>query len=490
MKLSRLVRSIPGAAIEGSAAVDVSALAYDSRRAKPGSLFFALPGANADGSQYAEEAGRRGAVAMVCERGARAARGLAVVRVDNARRAMADVAAEFHGHPSRKLKVVGVTGTNGKTTTTFMVRDILRGAGISCGLIGTIHYEFGGRLIAAARTTPESLDLQQMLDESVQAGCGAVAMEVSSQGLAADRLLNTRFAVGVFTNLTADHLDFHKTMEAYFAAKKRLFESLVADGGQAPAVVNLDDAHGARLAADPALAGQILTYGLHPGAAVRAVDVRFTGTGSSFGVRTPWGESGVEIPLAGRFNVSNALAAMAACGALGTPLDSMVQAFAGMGPVPGRLERIDDPRGTRHIFVDYAHTEDALRNVLQTLRETAEGRLLCVFGCGGNRDRAKRPRMGAAVAEMADHSFVTSDNPRGENPGAILEDILAGMDSGKPRTVESDRAAAIRAALRESRDGDTLVVAGKGHETYQEVGGRMTHFDDREVLRSLLLQGM
>ncbi len=488
-KLARLLEAVPGAAVEGAVPVPVTSLAYDSRRVQPGALFFALSGATTDGRLHIEEAARRGAAAVVHEGELHGVRGLATVRVENARQAMGDLAAEFHGHPSRALRVAGVTGTNGKTTTVFMIRDILRRAGMPAGLIGTICYEYGGRRIAAGRTTPEAPDLQQMLAESLQAGDQAVAMEVSSQGLAAERLRGTGFAAAVFTNLTADHLDFHGTMDAYFAAKKRLFEMLAAGSASAPAILNLDDEHGRRLAAEPYLQGRVAGYGFGADALVRATDIRCSEARSAFRAVTPWGECAVDLPLAGRFNVSNALAALAVCGAWGIPPSVMAEALGGMASVPGRLERIVDPRGTRHLFVDYAHTEDALRNVLQTLRDTTPGRLLCVFGCGGNRDRDKRPRMGAAVSDLADAAFVTSDNPRGEDPAAILEDIAAGMDPARPRVVEVDRAAAIRLALRETRDGDTLLVAGKGHETYQEIGGRMVHFDDRDELRAALAEG-
>ena len=485
MKLGCLLQALPSAALDGSAALDVASLAYDSRRVVPGCLFFALPGEKTDGGLYVEEAARRGAVAIVHGKGVRLPRGVAGVCVDCARTAMADLAAEFFGHPSEKIQVVGVTGTNGKTTATFMIRDILRAAGRECGLVGTIQYEYGHRRIAAARTTPESLDLQAMFAEAHAAGCRAMAMEVSSQGLAAERLRGTRFAAAAFTNLSVDHLDFHKTMEAYFDAKKRLFDALAAQSPEAPAAVNVDDPYGRRLAAEPSLAGRCVTYGCQASAAVRAEDVRLAETSSAFRVVGPWGEFRVELGLAGRFNVCNALAAMAVCGALGAPPDAMVSALAQLRSVPGRLERIEDPGG-RHVFVDYAHTEDALRNVLQTLRETAPGRLICLFGCGGNRDRSKRPRMGAAVSECADFAVVTSDNPRHEDPAAILGEILAGMDRSKPHAVEPDRAQAIRAALREARAGDTVLVAGKGHEAYQEIAGRMLPFDDRDVVRRIL----
>ena len=489
MKLGRLLQKVPSAVLDGAAATEITGLAYDSRQVQPGNLFFALPGAKTDGGLFIEDAVRRGAAAVLHEKGMRAPRDLASVSVNNARTAMADLAAEFYGNPSEKLRVVGVTGTNGKTTTVFMVRDILRTAGISSGIIGTIQYEFGERLISATRTTPESLDLQRIFSDALQAGCQAMAMEASSQGLAAERLRGTRFAAAVFTNLSVDHLDFHKTKDAYFDAKKRLFDALAGQSPEAPAVVNIDDAYGRRLATELNLAGRLVTFGCRPEAMVRAEDIQLSETASVFRAVTPWGEVRVNLALAGRFNVMNALAAMAVSGALGVPLEAMKTALSKMSFVPGRLERIADPR-RRHIFVDYAHTEDALRNVLQTLRETAPGRLICLFGCGGNRDRSKRPRMGAAVSELADYAIVSSDNPRNEDPLAIIEEILPGMDQSKPHLVEPDRAKAIRAALRAAGAGDTVLIAGKGHETYQEVAGRMTHFDDREVVREALAEGL
>ncbi len=483
VKLGRLLPAAPDARLrDGSAATEIAGLAYDSRAVRPGFLFCALPGEKTDGGRYAEEAVRRGAVAVLHQNGLRPPRGVADVAAPDARAAMADLAAEFYGRPSAALPIVGVTGTNGKTTTTYMIREILRAAGFDCGLIGTIQYEYGGRLIAAARTTPEAPDLQRMFAEALAAGCRAVAMEVSSQGLAAGRLRGTRFAAAVFTNLSVDHLDFHQTMEAYFDAKKRLFDELPPD---APAIVNVDDPYGRRLAADPRLAGRLVTYGGGPEAVVRAEDVRLSETSSAFRAVGPWGETPVELAFAGRFNVMNALAALAVGGARGVPPATMAAALGRMGPVPGRLERIPDPAG-RHVFVDYAHTEDALRCVLQTLRETAAGRLICLFGCGGNRDRSKRPRMGAAVSEFADFAVLTSDNPRQEDPQAILADVLAGMDRAKPHVVEPDRAAAIRAALREAGPGDVVLIAGKGHEPYQEIAGRMLPFDDREIAREIL----
>lgn len=489
MKLGRLLQALPAAVLEGAAATEIAGLAYDSRLVKPGTLFMALPGEKTDGGLYVDDAVRRGAVAILHGKGLRVPRPVAAVGVADPRTAMADLAAEFYGQPSEKIKVIGVTGTNGKTTTVFMIRDILRAAGIPSGLIGTIHYEFGERLISAARTTPESLDLQRMFFEAHQSGCQAVALEASSQGLAAERLRGTRFAAAAFTNLSVDHLDFHATMADYFKAKRRLFEALADQPNSAPAAVNVDDDHGRILAGDPALAERLITYGCGAAAMVRAEDVRLSASGSAFRARTPWGEIPVELAFAGRFNVLNALAAISVCGALGVPLAAMASALANVSSVPGRLERIADPRG-RQIFVDYAHTEDALRNVLQALRETSSGRLICLFGCGGNRDRSKRPRMAAAVSAAADLAVVTSDNPRNEDPQAILAEILAGIDPAKPHVVEPDRAGAIRAALQAAGPGDTVLIAGKGHETYQEIAGRMTHFDDREAVRAALAEGL
>jgi len=489
LKLSRLVKAVPKAQLEGPSATEIKGLACDSRAVQPGFLFCALPGEVTHGSQFMDEAARRGAVAILHEPGIRPPRGLVSLSVEDPRTAMADLASEFFGHPSDKLEVVGITGTNGKTTTAYMVRDILSAGGMSCGLIGTIQYEWGERQFPAIRTTPESLDLQRMFFEAHQAGCGAMAMEVSSQGLAANRLRGTRFAAAVFTNLTEDHLDFHQTMDAYFEAKKCLFEILAEQSSTTPAVVNIDDPYGRRLAADSVLNGRVVTVGEDREAHVRASGIQLSETGSCFEVATPWGGVRVELALPGRFNVMNALAAIGVCGAMGISLEIMGAALVRMSAVPGRLERIDDPRG-RHIFVDYAHTEDALRNVLQSLRETSEGRLICLFGCGGDRDRAKRPLMGATASHLADHVLITSDNPRTEDPVAIVDEILTGIDKAKPHTIELDRALAIRAALHLADPGDTVLIAGKGHEAYQEIAGRMTHFDDREVVREALAEGI
>ncbi|HPY90057.1 MAG TPA: UDP-N-acetylmuramyl-tripeptide synthetase, partial [Lentisphaeria bacterium] len=340
--------------------VAITGATSDSRAVKPGHLFCAIRGAKLDGHDFIPQALAAGAAALILER---PVPGLPVgqpqLLVRDAYHAAALAAEVAAGRPAQDLRLAAITGTNGKTTTTFMIRDILQAAGQSCGLLGTVQYEYGGRRLAAGRTTPEALDLQRMLAEALHAGCQAVAMEVSSQGLAAERLRGVRFAAAVFTNLSVDHLDFHHTMEAYFLAKKRLFDTIAAQGG-APAVINADDPHGRQLAADPALAGHVVTFGGDPAAQVRAVDIQLTETSSTFRVITPWGEAAIATGFAGRFNVYNALAAIATCGTLGVPLPVMAATLAAMPAVPGRMERIADPHG-RHIFVDYAHTEDARR---------------------------------------------------------------------------------------------------------------------------------
>ena len=486
VKLRRLAAAVPQISWSGLRPVWIRSLAYDSRQAQPGSLYVALPGARVHGNHFVEEAVRRGAAAVLGDADVRAPKGIPVGRVERPRLAMAELAAEFYGHPSRDLRVIGITGTNGKTTTSFLTRHLLRGAGMACGLIGTIHYAMGQRQLPATRTTPEAPDLQRMFAESLQGGDEALVMEVSSQGLAADRLHGVEFSAGVFTNLSEDHLDFHHTKQAYFAAKRELFELMAEHRAAAPAIINTDDDYGQALAAEPWLAGRVMRFGLSEAADVRARHVEQAPAGSRFEVVSPWGADWVELPLAGGFNVLNALASIATGGSLGISMDSMAASLRGMTAVPGRLERVLDARGKRHIFVDYAHTEDALRHVLQTLRASSPGRLVCVFGCGGDRDKGKRPRMGAVAAELADLAIVTSDNPRTEPPEDILADILKGMDGGGPPLVDVDRAKAIALGLSETGEGDVLVVAGKGHETYQEIGSRMIHFDDREVIRQLL----
>lgn len=485
MKLEAITRLIQPLTVQGQQDLEIKGLAYDSRRVRPGYLFAALDGALEQGRSYIDDAVKRGAIAVLSGDNTWNRAGVTHIRVADARQALAEIACAYHDHPSSRLDLIGVTGTNGKTTVAFMARDILRAAGRAPGLIGTVQYEMGERCIPAIRTTPEAPDIQEMLAAMLQAGCRSAVMEVSSHGLAQKRAWGTDFNVGVFTNLTQDHLDYHGSMEAYFQAKTQLFQSLGQADKSASAVLNLDDAWGQRLANTNGFSARIVTYGLHPNAMVRAEDVDINPFGCSFRAVTPWGQPLVRIRLPGRFNVSNALAAIAACGALDVPPTTAAEALAAMRPVPGRLEPVPNPRGV-HVFVDYAHTPDALWQVLTTLRELGPRRLICVFGCGGQRDRAKRPLMGEVVTHGADLAVVTTDNPRSEDPQAIIDDILAGSGVAVRAVVELDRERAITLALKEARPGDIVVIAGKGHETYQEWAHTVTPFDDRAVAAKVL----
>ncbi len=484
MEIEYITKLVQPVRVRGSTEREIEGIAYDSRQVRPGFVFVALPGRHADGRAFVADAVKRGAVAVVAEEECSAPNGVVFIHVQDARQAMAEIACAFHGEPSQKLRMIGITGTNGKTTTSYFCRDILAAAGYPAGLIGTIAYEIGRRRIPAARTTPESPDIQSLLDQMTRAGCRAAVMEVSSHGLDQKRVWGIDFDVGVFTNLSQDHLDYHKTMERYFAAKAELFRSLGQMKKRAWAVINVDDPWGLRLADTGGWAAEVVTYGQHANAAVRAEDIQMTAEGSQFRLVTPWGEREARIRLPGAFNIHNALAAAAACGVLGVSVETIVQALGSLNAVPGRLEPVPAPL-TFKVFVDYAHTPDALDKVLETLRPITRGRLIVVFGCGGNRDRGKRPLMGAVAARAADHVILTSDNPRGEDPEAILREIEAGIPAGASFEKEVHRERAIFNALRRAAPGDVVLVAGKGHETYQEFADTVVPFDDREVVLRL-----
>ncbi|HBA83519.1 MAG TPA: UDP-N-acetylmuramoyl-L-alanyl-D-glutamate--2,6-diaminopimelate ligase [Verrucomicrobia bacterium] len=485
MRLDTLIKKIQPETVKGSKSVEIEGLAYDSRQVRPGFLFVALHGQNREGAEFLDDAVHRGAAAIVSEEPRPLRRDATQIQVRDARLALAQLACAYYGEPSSKLDVVGITGTNGKSTTSFMVRDILRAGGRTPGLLGTIRYEIGERCIPALRTTPEATDIQSMLDQMIRAGCRSVVMEVSSHGLVQKRTWGLDFDVAVFTNLTRDHLDYHETMENYFDAKATLFQELGKKSKAATAVINIDDPWGVRLAASHAPQAGLLTYGLHPEAMMRAEEVHCSAEGSSFWVASPWGRVRFQLKVLGRFNISNALAATAACGALGIKPETSAEVLASMKPAPGRLEQIPNERGAL-VFVDYAHTDDALANVLQTLREITKGRLIAVFGCGGRRDRAKRPLMGAVAGRMADFSIVTSDNPRNEDPVDIIVQVAAGFGFSGQFEMELDRRKAIARALSMAREGDTVLIAGKGHENYQEFANTIIPFDDRDVVRELL----
>lgn len=476
MRLDETVRDLESAGIDGDPSVEVLDLAYDSRRARTGSLFFCVPGERFDGHDHAPAAVEAGAVALVCERPT--GLGVPEVLVPDARAAMPRVAAAFHGHPTADLAVAGITGTNGKTTTSFLLRDILEEAGRQTGLIGTVMQVVGGVASEAGRTTPEAIDLQQTFRRMADAGDVACVMEVSSHALALGRCDSIGFRVAIFTNLSQDHLDFHSDMEDYFGAKRLLFES---DPGHS--VVNIDDQYGRRLASE----FEAVTFSVQGrDADYVASDIRFDPSGSKFTLDTPDGTFRASSGLPGRFNVSNSVAAVAAAVCLGLDPDVAVAGLASAGPVAGRLEPVDEGQEFS-VLVDYAHTPDSLVNVLEAVRDLCEGRVITVVGAGGDRDRTKRPLMGAAAAAGSDLVVVTSDNPRSEDPMEIIAEVLEGVPEGADRIVEVDRHEAIGRAIAAAGPGDVVLVAGKGHEQGQEFeGGRKVPFDDREVAREHL----
>ena len=479
MRLSELLTGLDVRWAADTADPECAGLAYDSRRVTPGMVFFALSGEKTDGHAHAAEAAARGAVAVVGERDCGLPPDVKQVFVANARQVLAQVAARIHQNPSRALKVIGITGTNGKTTVSYIVRHILRRADIAAGMIGAVEYDVGSRVLPADRTTPESLELQQMLAQMRDAGCAACVMEVSSHALAQHRVDAVDFDIAAFTNLTQDHLDYHGDMEAYFGTKRLLFDGLKKD---AASVTNLDDPYGTQLVREG-----MLTYGHSANAAIRAGDFTLGAASTQLTVIAPDGSVPLLLPLIGRHNISNALAAYSIASAMGVDRRIIGKALADVPSVPGRLEPIvtGQPFG---VYVDYAHTDDALRQVLRTLREITTGRLLVAFGCGGNRDQGKRLKMGEVASEWADEILITTDNSRREEPAVIAEQVAEGCRAVRLGgfEIELDRARAIDEIIRRARLGDTVLLAGKGHETYQELGEIVMPFDDREQARQTL----
>ena len=460
----------------GAPEVEISGLAYSSASVSEGALFFCVPGFTADGHDFAPDAVKRGAAALVCERPLDL--GVPEVQVDSVRAAMGPVASRFYGDPSHDLKVVGITGTNGKTTTAFLVREVLEAAGIQTGLLGTVKRVVGGAEELVERTTPEGIDLQADFARMLSEGDRACAMEVSSHALELGRASGIQFACKVFTNLTQDHLDFHSDMEAYYLAKRRLFDE------PGPAVVNLDDPYGRRLADE---LGGAITYGVEAETAdYHARDVTFDMAGAAFAVDTPDGTLALTTRLPGLFNVQNVLGALAAARTLGVEPDAAVQGLVAAGRVPGRFEPVEEGQDFG-VLVDYAHTPDSLENVLRAARGISRGRLHVVFGAGGDRDRGKRPLMGEVAARLADRVIVTSDNPRSEDPEAIVDQVMEGTTGAPDVEREPDRRRAIARAIETAEPGDVVVLAGKGHEQGQEFeGGRKEPFDDIAVAREAL----
>ena len=482
--LRDLAVDTPSAGLKGNA--PISAIAYDSRRVVPGAVFVALKGLRADGAAFAEQAAERGAVALVSESPRPDTLSVPWFTVRDARLALALVADRFFDHPSRRMPVIGVTGTNGKTTTSYLLSSILDAAGLRAGMLGTVAYRIGGEDREASRTTPEAPDVQQLLSEMLEQGCRSAVMEVSSHALSLKRVDGMRFAAGVFSNLTRDHLDFHEDMEAYFAAKRRLFEMLPAG---APGVINKDDPRGAALVE---ISKRPVTYAISAPADVTPGAIDMTLSGLRFDVKTPQGTVRITSKLVGRPNVYNILAATAAAISLDIPVTAVESGVSGLSGVPGRFEVVSGGDEVT-VVVDYAHTDDALRNLLETARPLAAKRLITVFGCGGDRDRSKRPLMGMVAARLSDVVVITSDNPRSEDPARIIEEIERGIPAGSQSSsraplIESvvDRAAAIERAVSMAAAGDVVLVAGKGHEKYQQIGDRVLPFDDGEVARAAL----
>lgn len=491
MKLSDILGGVKIGSIQGPVDRLIHALRYDSRRVEPDDVFFAWKGEKTDGHHYIAEVCDKGAAAVVLENPRYAGgRGSTFIEVESARRAMATMSATFFGRPDRALKIVGVTGTNGKTTTTFILKHLITEPKAPVGLIGTVRYEIGERILPASRTTPESLDLHGLLAQMKAGGCRAAVMEVSSHALEQGRVEPIEFQVGVFTNLTQDHLDYHVSMENYFMAKTLLFTNLDRVENPGVAVLNADDPYGARLM--DLLAGRVkvVAYTLQgrPGAEIEALDLLSTASGTEGTLRIGTESHAFTLPLIGSYNVANALAAAGGALALGIAPQVIVERLRGTPQVPGRLERFVSADGVTAV-VDYAHTDDAVRKALTALRGITNGRLIAVLGCGGNRDAVKRPLMARAAVECADHSIFTADNPRQENVEMILNHMEAGVAErrfeGRYERL-ADRRQAIAHALALARPGDVVCVAGKGHETTQEIAGQFHPFDDRLVVQEFL----
>jgi UDP-N-acetylmuramoyl-L-alanyl-D-glutamate--2,6-diaminopimelate ligase len=485
MKLQQLLAGVPlrGDLSPELAMAQITGLEYDSRSVKPGSLFFAFTGTHADGREFARSAAEKGAIAVVSESERPAAFSGPWIQVEHGRKALALAARNFYGKPDERLCLGAITGTNGKTTTSFLIDAILRSAGLTTALIGTIEYRLAGERRPAVNTTPESLDLYRIFYELINAGGTHVTMEVSSHALELGRVYGISFHTAVFTNLTRDHLDFHGTMEKYFAAKQELF----TPAESAPprwAVVNVDDGYGRQIAVSPET--KMLRYGFEAGADLRASGLEFGFEGLRFNVEHGGQKFPLVSPLVGRINAYNVLAACGTALSYGLDWPTIANGIAQCRAVPGRFERVDEGQPFM-VVVDYAHTDDALRNVIAVARDLSPQRVITLFGCGGDRDRSKRPLMGMAAAQGSDFVVLTSDNPRSEDPIAIMNDALVGLRRyDVPHVVEPSREKAIRAALAEARAGDIVILAGKGHETYQVFKDQTIHFDDREVARKVL----
>ena len=479
-----ILRGIPFKTGDDLSGLTITRVTSDSRTVGQGDLFIAVRGAALDGTKFIQEACAKGAKAVVAEEDFEAPKGVVKIWVSDTRAAVAAIADNFYAHPSRKLKVAGVTGTNGKTTITYLIESIVKALGGEAGVIGTINYRLKGRILPAKNTTPGPLELQSMLAEIVDAKAGYAVMEVSSHSLDQRRVDRVEFDAAIFTNVTSDHLDYHKTPGAYFKAKARLFDKLKKSGA---AILNIDDKKVASL--QRSIKGHVITFGIKGAADVKAVDVRLLMDGTVFTVRTPKWSSEIRTKLIGMHNVSNILAAIAAGMALKIRKEAIIAGVEALKCVPGRLEAVDMGQPFK-VFVDYAHTEDALFNILSLLRQVAAKRIVTVFGCGGNRDRTKRPLMGKVACRFSDHVIITSDNPRFEEPEEIIREIEHGVRGTFDNyDIVADRKSAIAKALKLASHEDIVVIAGKGHEDYQIIKDKVMPFDDREVAMKILHEG-
>lgn len=490
MEVNQLITHLSPLAISGNEDIDILSLAVDSRKVEPGACFVAIKGEHFDGHSAIDECIEKGAVAIIAESYpsllARQNNTL-WIQVRNSHIAVARAAAEWFGHPSEDMVTMGITGTNGKTTTAFIIHSVLKKVWQRAGLIGTVLYDNGKQRIPAMNTTPGAYELQELFRQMVENGCRAVAMEVSSHGLYQKRVAATHFKVGIFTNLTQDHLDFHQDMERYYLAKRQLFEQMAKSGdSKAIAVINGDDAYGQRLIEEFSSRLKLRSYGILPGSDFQMTIKLLSIKGSEFELHYKGKMYLVRTPLIGRFNVYNCLAALAGIVAAGISIRDAIAALAICPQVPGRLEWVST-FNRFNCYIDYAHTPDALANVCRTLKDLGKGRLITVFGCGGNRDKTKRPLMGAAAAEFSDWCIVTSDNPRNEDPDSIIDAILPGIPASKCQAI-TDRAEAIRTALAMAKPDDLVLIAGKGHENYQEFDdGRIDFSDADEIRRAIAL---
>lgn len=484
MKLRDIIPHLDKPAVSGSLDTEVTGFAYDSRKVGPGIAFVAIRGTHADGHEYIAKAIELGAAAIISEQAPAEDCATPWIHVRHSRIALAQAAAALNGQPAKALTIAGVTGTNGKTTTAFLMHHLFNSAQLRSGLLGTVFYDLGGQQVPATHTTPESLEIQGLLAQMRDNGCRACAMEVSSHALDQDRVYGLPFAAAIFTNLTQDHLDYHGTMEKYFEAKVRLFEMAAAEPRSA-LIINGDDSWGRKLVDRFQHTGRVTRFGFGVHNEFRAINVRYDLTGTNFELEARGRSFLVRLPLIGDFNVYNTLGALAAAHGVGLNLREAIANMQKAPQVPGRLERVSE-NARFQVFVDYAHTPDGLVNALKTVRALRPRRIITVFGCGGDRDRLKRPKMAAAAEEGSDICVLTSDNPRTEDPEQILNDAKAGFARPKNHAVIADRREAIRVALENAWEGDIVLIAGKGHEDYQDIKGKKHPFDDRKVARHLL----